>query len=316
MVGEFPDLQGVMGREYARRDGEPEAVARAIEEHYRPRFAGGPLPESAPGALLAVAEKLDTLTGCFKAGLVPTATQDPYGLRRAALGVIAILGNRPDWSVPLDMAIWKAFKLHAEPEKSGIPDLLKHFFRGRLQRHLVAEGHAHDVVDAVLSARLDKKRVEYLPGDEGRVSMGSFSWDIAGIRARVELLTEEKRSEDFLPLATTFRRVVNIIPPAWTGHWEAGPGLTAPAEKGLADAYVNAKSRIEQLVPAKQYREVFQTLRSLKAPVDVFFEEIMVMDKEHPDLMKQRLTLLQKIADLFFEIADFSKIVVEPENQH
>jgi glycyl-tRNA synthetase beta chain len=312
MVGEFPDLQGVMGREYARRDGEPEAVARAIEEHYRPRFAGGPLPESAPGALLAVAEKLDALTGCFKAGLVPTATQDPYGLRRAALGIIAILLDRKDWRLPVDGALSGAFELHGEPKGSGVRGILEQFFRGRLQHHLVAAGHAQDVVEAVLSARLKKKRIAYARGREE-----TFSWDVAGIAARVEVLSSEKRGEDFLSLATTFKRVVNILPPDdQIGDYGNLRDLTQPSELRLLEVFNEVNRRSKDLVAGKQYRKFFTELRKLKAPVDAFFENVRVLDADHANLRAQRLGLLKFITDLFYEIADFSKIAVEQENKN
>jgi glycyl-tRNA synthetase beta chain len=215
------------------------------------------------------------------------------------------------------MAIWRAFKLHGEPEKSGIPNLLKNFFRGRLRQHLVAEGHAHDVVDAVLSARLDKKSVEYLPGDEDRVSMRSFSWDIAGIRSRVELLTREKSGQDFLSLATTFKRVVNILPPAdQIGDYGNLQDLTQPAEIRLREVFDEVNRRSQELIATKQYTKLFAELRKLKAPVDGFFENIRVLDADRADLRAQRLGLLKFITDLFYEIADLSKIVVETENKH
>lgn len=309
MVGEFPDLQGVMGREYALLDGEPPEVARAIEEHYRPRQAGAPLPESTPGALLAIADKLDTLAGCWHANLIPTATQDPYALRRAALGIIAILEARPAWRLPLDHAVRAACAGHGEGEGSGVPDLILAFFRGRLQSHFVSAGNAVDAVEAVLSARLEKKFVPYGRGRE------AFSWDVAGLSARVAVLNEARGREDFAALAATFRRVANILPPADPAGGQAAlKDLTQPAEVRLVDAFEEVAKRAANLIKAREYKALFGELRKLKAPVDRFFEQVRVMDADQPGLQAQRLGLLRRIADLFYEIADFSKIVLEHES--
>ncbi len=314
MVGEFPDLQGVMGREYARLDGESEAVSLAIEEHYRPRHAGAPLPASPAGALLALADRLDALAGCWHAKLIPTATQDPYALRRAALGIIAILQARPAWRLPLDWAVGKACALHGEPDSSGVSDQILEFVRGRLQNHFVSEGHAHDAVEAVLSARLDRKRVTYVPGGDT-----DFSWDVAGLSARVAVVSEAKREDDFISLATTFRRVVNILPPAdqlgGRGELADLEDLKEPSEVRLLDAFNEVRSRAQALAGDRQYRALFAELRKLKAPVDRFFETIRVMDADNPGLRSRRLRLLEAIADLFYEIADFSKIVIEQDSQ-
>ena len=310
VVREFPDLQGIMGREYARLDGEPEEVAVAIEEHYRPRQSGGALPETPAGALLAIAEKLDTLAGCFHAGLLPTATQDPYGLRRAALGIIAILERFEDWRLPMDAAVARALGLQGDVETSGTRQLLLEFLKGRLTNYLLSSGYAHDVVEAVISARLDKKRLEYMPGREDR-----FSWDVSGIIARVRMLAEAKGGDGFIPLATTFRRVVNIIP---EGAEISTPHATAerePAEADLAEAYVAASEAAGPLIRERRYEELFGVLRTLKPKVDRFFDEVRVIDPARPDCQKQRLWLLTAIANLFYEIADFSKIVIEMETR-
>ena len=308
MVGEFPDLQGIMGREYARLDGEPEEVAVAIEEHYRPRQSGGTLPETPAGALLAIADKLDTLAGCFHAGLLPTATQDPYGLRRAALGIIAILERFGDLRLPMDAALEEALALQggAAPPETGAA--LEEFLKGRLKNALLAAGSPHDVVDAVLSARLEKKRVPWARGREE-----DFSWDVAGIVARARVLAEAKESDGFVPLAAAFRRVVNIIPEGCETSLHATG--REPAEADLAEAYFAAKEAADPLIRARRYEDLFGVLRTLKPKVDQFFDEVRVMDPTHPERQAQRLGLLTAVADLFYEIADFSKIVVETENR-
>jgi glycyl-tRNA synthetase beta chain len=301
LVGEFPNLQGIMGREYARLDGEPEDVARAIEEHYRPRHAGGPLPETDAGALLAIADKLDTLAGCFHAGLLPTATQDPYGLRRAALGVIGIL-EKFQWRLRFDEVVKDALALFGEPEQSGWLNVLLEFFKGRLQHLLLSLDHPPDVVDAVISARLERKR----------------DWDIVGVMDRVRVLAEAKKQNDFIPLATTFRRVSNIIPKGGMEPWEGFPeleGLNEHAERELLQACGDVFRSSQPLIENRRYRDLFDELRRMKDPVDRFFEEVRVLDPDNPELRKKRLGLLHRVADLFYELADFSKIRVEQETR-
>jgi glycyl-tRNA synthetase beta chain len=308
MVGEFPNLQGIMGREYALADGEPEEVARAIEEHYRPRFSGGPLPETAPGALLAIADKLDALAGCWHAALLPTATQDPYGLRRAALGIIVILQRFRDWRFPLDKAVSEALKLNGEPEQAGSHTGLPDFIKDRLRNQLIGAGYPHDVVEAVISARLEKRR-----GVAWRSREHHPRWDVPGVTARVEVLAAEKQKEEFASLATTFRRVVNIIPEGAETRPPEGSG--EPAEVELNREFERALAASKPFVESRRYPELFNVLRGLKAPVDRFFDEVRVMDPEHPDRQARRLGLLSFIADLFYEIADFSKIVIEQETK-
>ena len=308
MVGEFPDLQGIMGREYARLDGEPEDVAVAIEEHYRPRQSGGALPGTPAGALLAIADKLDTLAGCFHAGLLPTATQDPYGLRRAALGIIAILERFEDWRLPLDAAVAEALALHGDVETSGTRDVLLDFLKGRLTNYLLSSGCPHDVVEAVISARLDRKLHFYGPGAER-----TFSWDVSGIIARARVLAEAKESDGFIPLAAAFRRVVNIIPVG--AETKTHSTDREPAEADLAQAYADVQKAADPLLRARRYEEFFALLRTLKPKVDRFFDEVRVMEPEHPEKQAAKLGLLQLIAGLFYEIADFSKIVIDTDNR-
>ena len=211
--------------------------------------------------------------------------------------------------MPFDWAVQQAFVLNGEPEKSGIPELLLEFFRGRLQHHLTAAGHSPDVVEAVLSARLEKKRADYVPGTKAL-----FSWDIAGISSRVEVLSEGKKRDDFLPLATTFKRVVNIIPTESPGPPVLDLGdLTEPAEVRLVDAFDEVGKRSRELIGSREYEKLFAELRKLKAPVDRFFDQVRVLDSDKPQLMAQRIALLRRIADLFYEIADFSKIYIEQD---
>jgi len=168
----------------------------------------------------------------------------------------------------------------------------------------------HDVVEAVISARLHRKLHFYGPGAET-----TFSWDVSGIIARARVLAEAKESDGFIPLAAAFRRVVNIIPEGAETSLHTGEGDREPAEAALAEAYVEVLDAAEPLIRERRYEDLFGVLRTLKPKIDRFFDEVRVMDPAHPDRQARRLGLLTLIASLFYEIADFSKIVIETENR-
>lgn len=299
MVNEFPKLQGVMGRIYAARSGEPEAVARAIGEHYLPAYAGGPLPESPAGALLSVADKLDTICGCFGIGLIPSGTSDPYALRRQAVGIIQIMLARK-FSLSLEGLIEKSLEL-LQDKISGntqqiAADVLK-FFRHRIEHLLAEQGFAKDLISAVTSASMD---------------------DIPAVIKRTEALEALKAKPDFEPLATAFKRVVNIIKQAeQRGEIQAtavqGQGKTdpdlfeQPCEQGLYDALQRVKQNISEDLKRAAFDRALLTVATLKGPVDGLFDGVMVLT-EDVRLKKNRLALLGEIAGLFAVFADFSKI--------
>lgn len=287
MVGEFPEVQGVMGREYALLEGENAEVAQAIYEHYLPTQAGGAIPSADLGAFVSIADKLDTLCGCFGVGLIPTGTADPYALRRSAIGILnIILGRGYRLSLPelvdrsLDLLTAKLTRTRPEVRA----DVLE-FLRLRLVNLLAGQGYPQDVVDAVLSASCE---------------------DVADALARVKALAELKGREDFEPLAVAFKRVVNIIKGGV--DTPVAPALfTAPCEAALHEATGQASGRVAQAVAIGDYAAALRAIAGLRGAVDGFFEGVMVMADE--DAVRiNRLALLTGVARLFEGIADFSRI--------
>lgn len=297
MVNEFPKLQGVMGRIYAARSGESEAVARAIEEHYLPAYSGGPLPETAAGALLSIADKLDTICGCFGIGLIPSGTSDPYALRRQAMGIVHIMLSR-SFSLSLIGLIQKSLeilqdKISGETEQQAQKVLT--FFQHRIEHLLAEQGFAKDLIAAVVGASMD---------------------DIPAVRKRTEALEALKAKPDFEPLAIAFKRVVNIIRQAkQMGEIASGqdqtktnPGLfQEPCEQALYDALQKVKQDISEDLKKGTFDRALLTVATLKQPVDGFFDGVMVLTEDQ-SLRQNRLALLGEIANLFSIFADFSKI--------
>ena len=290
MVGEFPELQGVMGAHYARLAGEPEPVASAIADHYLPRGANDALPAGDTGAVLGIADRIDTVVGCFAVGLVPTGSADPYGLRRAALAILSILRDRA-WVVSVtDLVDWAAAALiDGGVEVSGErkAEVLE-FFRVRLRGALVDSGLPADCVDAALTAGMDT---------------------VADVVARAEAVSELRGRPDFEPLAAAFKRVANILKGERAGA-EPDPGRFAEdAERALWDAFREIRSRVDASLTAGDYHGSLQVLAELKDPVDRFFDAVLVMD-EDDNVRRNRLALLGSINATFTRIADFRQLTV------
>jgi glycyl-tRNA synthetase beta chain len=297
MVNEFPKLQGVMGRIYAIRSGEPEAVAQAIEEHYRPAYAGGPLPDTGAGAVLSIADKLDTICGCFGIGLTPTGTTDPYALRRQAAGIIQIVLARA-LAVSLKGLIHQSLqllddKLSEDPAQTAQKVLT--FFQHRIEHWLAEQGFAKDLIAGVVSTSID---------------------NIPAVLKRMKALEALKAEPDFEPLAMAFKRVVNIIRkarqlgdmPMDGQRAETDPGLfQEPCEQCLYDVFQKVKRGITEDIERGAFDRALLTISTLKGPVDGFFDGVMVLS-DNPRLKQNRLNLLGEIADLFAVFADFSKI--------
>lgn len=286
MVGEFPEVQGIMGREYALLEGEDALVANAIAEHYLPVQAGGELPASDVGAFVSIADKLDTLCGCFSVGLIPTGAADPYALRRATLGMINIILDR---GYRLDLAdlIGKALDLLGQRlnrPKTQVAAELMEFFRGRFMNLLTGE-FSTDVVDAVISV--------------------GFS-DLVDARKRVVALSELRTHADFEPLAVAFKRIGNII----KGGMDAlvDPSLFQDdAEAVLYQAFHDVKIKVDEYILAGDWFKALTAIATLRTPVDGFFDKVMVM-ADDLQVRNNRLALLTAIASMFGRIADFSKI--------
>ncbi len=288
MVGEFPELQGAMGRAYARLQGEPEGVCEAIYEHYLPTRAGGPIPQGIEGALLSMADKMDTIVGCFGVGLIPTGAADPFALRRQTLGIIRIILEKP-LKVSLTDFIDQALPLlaskmtePAETVKRGVLD----FFEGRLHHYLVSHyGYSGDVVDASLAVGVD---------------------DLVEAVARTKALAAFKARPDFETLAAAFKRVVNIIKEPETVAVE--PELFAgAAEEALFLNLRDTEVLVGQHLAGGDTDGALEAMARLKGFIDAFFDSVLVMDKDDA-VRRNRLALLTRIRDLFMRVADFRKI--------
>jgi len=291
MVGEFPELQGTMGRYYALADGEPELIADAIGEHYRPRFAGDSLPVTNVGQVLAVADKLDTLAGVFSIGKKPTGKRDPFGLRRAALGMIRIL---IECGLDIDLKALIATAVDRQPngktENEVLVDEIHHFISDRLRRYFLDRdtGLATETFDAVLARQPD--------------SLLDFDRRLAAVQtfARMEQATS---------LAAANKRIANILRQAGDpeGLKVQKKLLQDEAEKALFNALNNARQKVEPMVKVRQYAEALNTLADLRDPVDRFFDDVMVMADD--DAVKSnRLALLGELRSLFLDIADISRL--------
>jgi glycyl-tRNA synthetase beta chain len=292
VVGEFPRLQGVMGRIYAAQEGEAPAVAAAIEEHYRPTASGGALPASQTGALLAIADKLDSICGCFGVGLLPTGASDPYALRRQGIGIVQILNSR-GWGLSLPRMIDKAIAGYGErlsEPSAATAARVYDFLRGRIAHLLVEQGLSKDVVAAVVEATVD-----HVP----------HTW------GRAEALEAMKRQPDFEALAAAFKRVVNIL--RKSAAPDQAPGAVEPkrfqhpSEGELHAAVTALKRSLATLLRRGDFAAALREIATLRGAVDRFFEGVLVV-AEDAALRRNRLALLGEIADLFGAIADFSKI--------
>ncbi len=288
VVSEFPELQGVMGKTYALLQGEPQVVADVIFEHYLPNRAGGPVPESVEGAVVSIADKIDTIAACFGVGLLPTGTADPFALRRQTLGIIRIVLERPlriSLGELLDQALAKLSAKLTQPAQTVKQDILD-FFQGRLHHYLVSqEGFSPDVVEAALSIGID---------------------DLVDATARVKALAGFTKRPDFDGLATAFKRVVNIIKEPETRPVDRGL-LRVAAEQALFDAVSGTQSVVEDLLSRSDYAGALEAMAQLKTPTDDFFDSVLVMDKDE-SVRRNRLALLTRIQGLFSQIADFRKI--------
>lgn len=295
MVGEFPELQGVMGREYAKNSGEPEEVALAIFEHYLPRGATDSIPTGDAGALIGIADRLDTICGIAGIGKKPTGAADQFGLRRAAIAIINIVLAKKyrfalSDSVARSVSLLQP-KLATVKQKAGEPpvkDWVLEFFRGRLES-LWKDEHRTDVVQAVLSAGFD---------------------DLVAAQLRLQAMSAIVGRPDFAPLASAFKRVVNIVQKqgADIAKGQVDPAkLVDDPEKQLFAAYQSTSREVSSLVSVDDYPKALQKITALKPAVDLFFDKVMVMTEDR-SLRDNRIRLLVAVASLFDRIADFSKI--------
>jgi len=290
MVGEFPELQGIMGAYYARHDGLGEAVADAIEDHYRPRFAGDALPRGEVGLVVALADKLETLAGLFGIGERPTGDKDPFALRRHALGVIRMLVER---DLPLALPALVATAFAAFPAGHGAAQAeLQHFVQERLVGHLRELSYSAQEVDAVVALRLDR--------------WGSLPRRLAAVRAFAAL-------PEAASLAAANKRVGNILRKSGDKGDELPQGAPDPAlyaedaERALAAALAEVAPRAEAAFAQGDYAASLQALAALRAPVDAFFDAVMV-NSEDAALRRNRLALLAALHAAMNQVADLSRL--------
>ncbi len=292
MVIEFPSLQGITGSYYAQNSGEPEPVAAAIAEHYQPLGADTPLPETEVGALLAIADKLDTIVGYFGIEERPTGSQDPYSLRRHALGTIRILQDRK-LPLSLDAVVEKAISLYtvelADDTKTSVLGFIKERLRVILQQ---TQQYAPDLADAVLAV-----------GDV----------DIINILKRASVLAEFRLTSNFEEVYNALNRVLRILPPNAPETVDTAL-LCDDAEKQLYACITEAEPHFQESIQERDYAKLLTQLATLQPTIDTFFDDVLVMAEE-PALRTNRLALLNRIGRNIYAVADLTKIVVSRQGE-
>lgn len=290
MVGEFSELQGVMGKEYARAAGENEIVSLAIEEHYLPRYAGDKLPTTTAGLVLSIADKIDTICGLFILDIKPTGSQDPFALRRQSLAIINMILDK---RLNLSLSELIETSLYIYVDKKGlafdsnkVTNELKIFFNARIKNLFKDLGIRYDVIDAVVGDKID---------------------NISEMKIRSEKITKWLETEDVTSTLEAFNRVANLAEKAEIR--EINEELFTDIEKELYTRYEVIKSLVEKLINDDKYDEALDELSNLENPINNFFENIMVMVDEE-EIKTNRLALLKNIDDLSMEICDLSKIVL------
>jgi glycyl-tRNA synthetase beta chain len=300
MVGEFPELQGIMGGYYARHDGLSEEVAFAIEDHYKPRFAGDVLPRNATGMVVALADKLEILVGLFSIGHLPSGDKDPFALRRHGLGILRILADHlPDLTldqavdIGIAMPTWpetaKIVRPNAEGTIEPLRDQLLQFLKDRLAVTMREQGYSAQEVDAVLS--------------------GDKFWWLSQVKARLAAVRQFTALPEAASLAAANKRIANILNKA---QGTVDPQVDAilleePAEAALAQVLAQVGPRAAAEFERGDYTQSLRTLASLKEPVDTFFESVMV-NAEDPQLRANRLGLLSLLHAAMNRVADLSKL--------
>ncbi len=279
IVREFPELQGYIGMIYAKNSGEDDEIASAIYEHYMPRHPGDSLPRSEIGNIISIADKMDNIASFFLLGLLPTGSEDPFALRRQAIGVINILLHR-DYPVSIDILIEKALQgvEGYSTQRKALSNEILRFFYQRLEGMLLGEGFSYDIIDAVFST-------------ERR--------NIKEIRHRIEVLSEMRQMPEFPGLLTAAKRVYNIL------GKEEGVELKA-------DLLTELDEKRLYSVAMHTYKELswgnYDALFELREPINSFFDNVLVMDKD-PQVRANRLSLLSRVREIFNLLGDFSKIV-------
>lgn len=279
VVREFPELQGYMGMIYTLNSGEDKEVAKAIYEHYLPRFAGDKLPSTEIGSIISVADKIDNIASSFFLGLIPSGSEDPFALRRQAVGIINIL-QEMEYPLSLNIIVERALKNleNYTPSIKKLKDDILMFFLQRLEGIYLSQGFSHDIIDAVSS---------------------TDDLNIKEMKERIEKITELKKHPRFSGLLTSAKRVYNILS-------ETSPSgineelLIEPAEKELYSVTIKVRDSLKE----KRYEALFE----LEEPINLFFDNVLVMDKRQ-EIRRNRLALLSMIKGLFNKLCDFSMLL-------
>ncbi|MFL0364235.1 glycine--tRNA ligase subunit beta [Pseudobacillus sp. 179-B 2D1 NHS] len=290
MVYEFPELQGIMGEKYAEQKGENPEVARAVNEHYEPRHADDKAPETFTGAVVSLADKLDTIVSCFAVDIIPTGSQDPYALRRQAAGIVLILEEK-HWGVSLETVLQIAISVVKEDhigEKTAdlLLEELVAFFKLRIKHSLQARDVRYDLIDAVLAG-----------------AVGS----LPSLFAKAVVLMAHKEEDGFKETAEALSRVVNIAKKAEEHGAVDEQRFVNEEEKVLHREFLRVQLGLQESQTAEQQ---FALLESLKAPIEQYFDHTMVMAEE-TDVRENRLNQMRELSNLILTFADFNKILVK-----
>lgn len=296
MIGEkeFTKLQGFMGWKYAAKDGEKPEVARAIFEHYLPRYADDRLPDSPVSAVVSLADKFDTIVGCFGVGIIPTGSQDPYALRRAALGITRIILDR---ALNLSLGDVTKFALNElesklTRERGEIARDVGDFFKQRLNNVIMESGIDYDITEAVLASSFD---------------------DFVDARKRAQALQSIRQHPNFDSIATANKRVTNILKKVKTLPAVDVDKFEQREERELYSAYLQIREPVLDHIEKHDYAEALDLLVDLREPIDTFFDHVFVM-VEDAQIRNNRLAMMKEIKQTFDRIADFSRIVVSSES--
>jgi len=290
VVKEFPELQGVMGRDYARKTGETEETAQAVYEHYLPKGMSDELPGTDVGAAVAIADKVDMVCGCFGVGLIPTGTADPYGLRRQTLGILSILEAK-GLRIPLEGLVDRSLsalggKLQSPAEE--VKRKVMEFINGRIVNLWTSQGSPGDLVDAVLAAGLT---------------------DVVDMRAKLSALVTFRKDKAFEPLAEVFKRAINITK-GYAGPFDVSEALFEhEEERALYKAAGEVSERVHSAARSGKYSDAFREMARLQPLVSAFFGKVLVMAKEEK-VKNNRLALLKNLSSMFASVADFSRVAV------
>ena len=286
MVIEFPSLQGTMGKYYAANSGEDEEVATAIEEHYRPLSAEAELPQTDVGAIVSIADKLDTIVGYFGIGEIPTGAGDPFSLRRQAIGIVRIIHDKK-FHLPLDIAVEKNIQIYGDKVAAETKPLVLDFFKTRIDALLKENGYSYDVADAVLSAN---------------------ATDVVDALGRADVLTKFRQRDDFDTIYPAFYRTIRIIPERSDKPVDEGLFIEE-TEKRLYREICELEPALTKLVATREYSQILDKLVTLQPTIDSFFDGVLVMAEEQ-ELRENRLALLNQLAGWIYSIADFTKLVI------